>query len=831
MLLSTIPLLAQQVYRGDIAGVVYDSRSLEPLPQAHIMVVEETGIGAATDADGRFRLNGLKVGTYSLRISAVGYSPMVLTNVVVTTGRILPLQIKLDQTAIEVEEVTTEGSYFSRAQQLSPVSANIVNRSEVLRMPGGVQDVQRVLQNFPGVASSNDNMNELIVRGGAAYENLTIMDHMEIPSINHYANQFNSAGPINMVNADMIEDVQFSAGGFPAQYGDKTSSVMNLTVREGDRSRSFASKTAMNMAGIGTLLEGGIADGRGSYIFSIRNSLLEVVDKVMGLSTISLTAVPKYWDMQAKVVYDLSPSHTLMFSGLYGDSRIDLSGDPEEEDDLRRNVMDSSGVEKLYPRTKQLTAGLTLRTLLGRDGYSLFTVYTSGTTTDIDVREDFSVRQRGSAGEVLSHRVLSSRRVFSNWGSEAFVGGKVELFLKPHDRHELAAGLQLLTSRGWENDVYIAPDTARYDLNRDGVFETGPVVTPEGVYSQRVGFGGASKYYAFVSDKFTLSSRFHLTMGLRYDHFTYSGGGAFSPRLALSYAIVPGSATLTLATGRYAQVQPFPYYFDRRDIGYNRTLSDMRANHYVLGLDVVLGRGLKMSAETYYKEYDQVAVSEEFIYSAVDTFWSDRYLPTGRRESYGIEFLLEQKQVEDVYGTVSLSLSRTRETDPRIPPLVDRYASEFDYPLILTLIGGKVVKGVRTWLDDSPFFLKYPSYILPLSDEMEISFKFRYQTGRPYTPREFVGWKQIREGGVHWSRGAWVTSDDYNSARYADYSRLDLQWLSRFYFSNWNINVYVALMNVLNRKNVFYQNYRSDGTVETVHQFAFFPVVGIEAEF
>ena len=795
------------------------------------MVVDASGVGAATDPDGRFRITGLNVGTYNLRISAVGYTSMVLTNVVVTTGRILPLQIKLDQTAIEVEEVTTEGSYFSRAQQLSPVSSNIMNRSEVLRMPGGVQDVQRVLQNFPGVASSNDNMNELIVRGGAAYENLTIMDHMEIPSINHYANQFNSAGPINMVNADMIEDVQFSAGGFPAQYGDKTSSVMNLTVREGDRSRGFASKTAMNMAGIGTLLEGGIAEGRGSYIFSIRNSLLEVVDKVMGLSTISLTAVPKYWDMQAKVVYDLSPSHTLMFSGLYGDSRIDLSGDPKEEDDLRRNVMDSSGVQNLYPRTRQATAGLTLRTLLGSDGYSLLTVYTSGTTTDIDVREDFAIRQRGAAGEVLSHQVLSSRRVFSNVGSEAFVGGKVELFLKPHDRHELAAGLQFLTSRGWENDVYIAPDTARYDLNQDGVFETGPVVTPEGVYSQRVGFGGASKYYAFLSDKFSLSSRLHLTLGLRYDHFTYSGGGAFSPRLALSYAIVPGSATLTLATGRYAQVQPFPYYFDRRGLGYNRALSDMRANHFVLGLDVVLARGLKMSAETYYKDYDQVAVSEDFIYSAVDTFWSDRYLPTGRRESYGIEFLLEQKQVEDIYGTVSLSLSRTQETDPRLPPLVDRYASEYDYPLILTLIGGKVVKGVRAWLDDAPFFLKYPSYLLPLSDEMEISFKFRYQTGRPYTPREFVGWKQVREGGVHWSRGAWVTSGDHNSSRYADYSRLDLQWLSRFYFSNWNINVYVALMNVLDRKNVFYRNYRSDGTVETVHQFAFFPVVGVEAEF
>ncbi|MBP1656233.1 MAG: TonB-dependent receptor plug [Bacteroidetes bacterium] len=831
LLIRAATLVAQQTYTGEISGTVLDSRTLEPLPQVHVMVMERPGTGAATTSEGKFRISGLGVGTYSLRISAVGYTSQVLTNVVVTTGRILPMLIKLDQTTIEVEEVTAEALYFGRAQQLSPVSANVVNRSEVLRMPGGVQDVQRVLQNFPGVASSTDNMNELIVRGGAAYENLTLLDHMEIPSINHYSNQFNSAGPINMVNADMIEDVQFSAGGFSAQYGDKTSSVMNLTVREGNRSRAFASKTAMNMAGIGTLVEGGIAEGRGSYIFSIRNSLLEVVDKIMGLSTISLTAVPKYWDMQTKIVYDLSPSHTLIVNGLYGDSRINLSGDPQEEDALRKNILDSSSVQNLYPRIRQLTAGLSLRSLYGKIGYSMVTLYTSGSTTNIDIHEDFAVRSRGPAGEVLSHKVISTRRVFSNNGSEAFVGGKFELFLKPHPRHDLAAGMQILTSRGWENEVYIAPDTARYDLDRNGTFETGPVIMPEGVFYQHVGFGDASKYYLFVSDKISLLPRLHLTLGLRYDNFTYSGSGALSPRLALGYALVPGTAMLTFATGRYAQVQPFPFFFDRRGIGYNRSLSDMRANHYVLGLDLVLGRGLKMSLEAYAKQYDRVAVSEDFIYSVVDTFWSDRYLTTGERQSYGVEFFLEQKQVEDLFGTVSLSLSRTRERDPRIPPLVDRYASDYDYPVILTLIGGKVVKGVRSWLNDAPFYLKYPSYLLPISDEMEISLRYRYQTGRSYTPKEYVRWKQIREGGVTWSHGAWRDSQDHNGARYADYARLDLQWLSRFYFSTWNINVYVALMNVLDRKNVFYQNYRTDGTVETVYQFAFFPVVGIEAEF
>ena len=253
--------LLAQTYRGDITGTVLDSKMSEPIPDVHVIVQQRPNIGTSTDVNGAFLIKGLDVGTYSLQISAVGYVSQVITNVVVTTGRATPVTVKLDETAIQMGEVTVQADYFSRGQQMSPVSANVIDRSEVLRSPGGVQDVQRVIQNLPGVASSTDNINELIVRGGAAYENLTVMDHMEIPSINHYSNQFNSAGPINMVNADMIEDVQFSAGGFPARYGDKSSSVMDLTVREGNRNVGLSSKTGFNMAGIGTLVEGGIDEG------------------------------------------------------------------------------------------------------------------------------------------------------------------------------------------------------------------------------------------------------------------------------------------------------------------------------------------------------------------------------------------------------------------------------------------------------------------------------------------------------------------------------------------------------------------------------------------
>jgi len=578
-------------------------------------------------------------------------------------------------------------------------------------------------------------------------------------------------------------------------------------------------------------VEGGFSDERGSYIISARNSLLEFLDKIVGISAISLTAIPKYWDTQAKIVYDLSPSQKLSLNILYGDSRINFKGDPKEKDELRKNIVDSSSVESFSPVTKQHAVGLSLRSLWGKNGYSVLTLYSSGTTADVDMWEDFAARVRGPEGEVLSSTILNTRKTFHNHAVEAFLGLKYEMFYQVHPQHELSLGGQIQTSRKWKNDLFVAGDTSRFDLDRDGTFETGLILIPNWVFTQNLGFGDASKYFVYLSDRIKIAPRALLTLGLRYDHFTYSGQGSLSPRASLSYQVIPSVTTVTFALGRYYQTHPFPLYSDRRNLGLNRSLTNMRADHLVLGLEHILDLGLKLNLEGYYKSYEHVAVSEGFIYSAIDTFWSDRYLTIGERYSYGLELLVEQKQVEDYFGTLSVSLSRSREKDPRKPQRVDYYASDFDYPVIVTVVAGKVMKGVRSWLNKTPFFIKYPSYVLPLSDEMEISFKYRYQTGRPYTPYEYVAWKQDREGGVKWSRGSWIPSRNQNAARYSDYSRLDLQWLSRFYLRNWNINVYIALMNVLNTKNVFFENYRSDGTKETVYQFSFFPVGGVEVEF
>ncbi|MGD1044078.1 MAG: TonB-dependent receptor [Bacteroidota bacterium] len=730
--------LFAQSFKGNIVGHVLDEKNQEPLPAVNVQVVEQPIFGAVSDSSGNFSIKGIAVGTYSLKAAIIGYESIILTNVVISTGRSTKVTIKLNERTVEVAGVTVQANYFNRNSQLAPLSVNNYDRAEVKRQPGSAMDVQRVMQNLPGIASSNDNVNELIVRGGAPYENLTVMEGMEIPSINHYPNEFNSSGPINMVNIDLVEDVQFSAGGFPVQYGDKMSSVMDITIREGDRNKGFASNTGFNMAGYGTLMEGSLADGRGSWIFSARQSFLEVIDKLVGMSALSLTAIPKYWDAQTKVVYDLSPTQKLSLNGLFGDSRIYTKGDPNQQDASRKNSDIFTSLEDDNVHDKQYALGVNLRSLWGKEGYSILSLYTVGNQYNVDALDNYYHLVYNDKGNVEAAKIINSQDVYDTHDDEAFYAVKYEMFYQIHPKHDLMVGAQIQTTNHWIGTTTFLGSQTRYKRNIQNPYDTSYVYTssPDGNITNFLSFGDANKLFAYISDKYRITPRLNLTFGLRYDYFSYSKQGQFSPRGSIAYEIIPITTTLSLSTGDYWQTQPLPDYADRQNLGINKYLENERSQHIVLGLQHILDEGIKLSMETYYKKFSNIAVSEEYIHSLIDTNWSDKNLAIGTRYSYGLEFLLQKKQVTNYYGTISVSLSNTTDDDPRISMEGKTYPSQYDYPIIINLVGGKIVKGTRSWLAKQPFFIKYPLYILPLSDEMEISCKYRYQTGGVYTPRE-----------------------------------------------------------------------------------------------
>jgi len=340
------------------------------------------------------------------------------------------------------------------------------------------------------------------------------------------------------------------------------------------------------------------------------------------------------------------------------------------------------------------------------------------------------------------------------------------------------------------------------------------------------------KTYVYVNNKFKFfDERFLINAGLRYDKFSYSGAEDISPRLSFSYYLIPAISNINFAFGYYYQTHAYPVYNDRYNSNINLHLDNSRALHYIIGYEQVLDEGLKMNLEAYFKDYDRIPVSEEFIHFNDRTFRSERMLNVGTQKSYGIDFVIQQKLVKDYYGTVSISYMNSRMEDPRIGYEGKKYSSDYEFPWLFTIIAGKRFANLRKELDDMPFFIKYPSHILPFSDDMEISFKWRYSSGNNTTPRVFTTAEQRREGGAVWGKGTWVASGDINSQRYPAFHRLDVAFNSRFNFQGWNLVMVLSVQNLYARDNIAGKSYSSDGTFDYVYQYGFLPVVGIEAEF
>jgi hypothetical protein len=809
---------------GILNGKVTDANNGEPLIGVNIIILELENTGTASDVNGYFELK-LTVGSYSLKASLIGYTPAIKTDVIIKSGVNKTLNIQLSSTAIELEQVTVKGDYFDKAVTENNLSTLILGSEEVRRSPGSDQDFQRILQAMAGVSFSTDQTNELLVRGGSPNENLTVFDNMEIHSTNHYPNEMNSGGPINMINVDLIDDIHFSTGGFISKYGDKLSSVLVVNSREGTRIKDLAANLNLSMAGYGAVLEGQINEGKGSWILSARNSFLSLI-----AGSVGLTSIPYYYDLQFKAVYDLSPVHKLSFSGIYGNDKIDVEGEADHTNFNLANSKDSVDIGNVFVRHHQYAAGLSLKNLWTNSFYTLTSLYTNSYFRNIDVKFDFTQREYNGSGEVGSSKILGTRSVFRSKGNDGVTALKSEAVWNVNSWNEINFGGSVKTGN-YHEDIFVDADTARYDINENGKFEA-LVSRPQSAFTVDYKLFDQFKYYGFINDKISLyGDRLVINAGFRYDYFSYSNKGNFSPRLSLSYYIRPNITSLNFSYGEFYQNLSYPEYGDRYNTEINRYLENSHARHFVFGIENILSDGLKLNLEGYYKLYDDIPVDETFIHYNDRTFRSEQKLSIGKQKIYGIDLLLQQKLVKDIYGTLCFSRMWSKFDDPRIGFDGKTFPSDYDFPYVVTLIVGKRFKDLRDEMNKLPIYLRIPTYILPFSNDMEISIRWRYASGMPYTPQVYTTYEQHRQGAVKWTSGTWVPSDNVNSARYPAYHRLDIAFSSRFNFNNWAISVFLSLQNIYNRKNIAYYQYISDGTIENVYQFSFLPVAGIEVLF
>ncbi len=232
-------LSAQPIHQ--VKGTVIDKNSRGPLEFINVMITG-LNLGAVTDAEGHFTIEKVPPGIYRLQATAIGYKSVTTPEYILSTKN-LNISIEMEENLTELDGVTVTTSPFRRDVE-SPVSLRIIGLQEIEKSPGANRDISRIVQSYPGVSFSPIGYrNDLIVRGGSPSENRFYLDGVEIPNINHFSTQGASGGPVGILNADLIREVNFYTGAFPADKGNALSSVLDFKLRDGDMERNSVKAT------------------------------------------------------------------------------------------------------------------------------------------------------------------------------------------------------------------------------------------------------------------------------------------------------------------------------------------------------------------------------------------------------------------------------------------------------------------------------------------------------------------------------------------------------------------------------------------------------------
>jgi len=545
------------------------------------------GCETAVDPDGRFTFDGLAPGTYSLLTSVSGFSdsppaPVVLTFAGQACASAIDLPFRFQMRAESRAEIPRTTDATPIASPIAPA----LSGEAIGYTPGALEDVFRAMQAQPGVAASQDNRNDLLVRGGGAIENQTRVDGFDVPNPNHFGAQGATGGALSILPPWLIQRGSLELGGFSVAYGDRMSSVADVRLRPGRTDRVHA----MLGGGVGGAMA--IVEGRlgasGSWLASARRSLLEVAFRDE-----TAEAVPRYADALLKIERRAGGRHAITFLGL--GSKDDVSVKDE-----RTGEEETSGDELIALGGLRLDSSWSARTssvLAASIGSSEVDVTaTDGAVVDaIDRGRDVELRLRADV-----------RRVDTAAG-DVMVGAAVKAYHYDYDLYV--------------NDLWTPYETVKRDLEAH----------------DRRSFTDAAAYAELAH---ALPARGRLLAGIRLDHWGAASATAASPRVKAEF--VPARyLRLVGYWGVYRQGVPYIWMASAAE---NTGLSPIVSQQYGGGFDLEPVRWLHLGVEAFDKRYEHYpvdpAIPSRVLVSASADFDSPFVGPLvseGRVHAYGLD--------------------------------------------------------------------------------------------------------------------------------------------------------------------------------------------------
>jgi hypothetical protein len=717
-----------------IRGQVVDAKNNEPLPFANV-IAQGTQFGTTTDIDGNFELR-VDAGLYNLEISFIGYRTKIEPEIQASPASPAQITVKLDEDAQQLAEVEVVANPFEKDAE-SPVSVQNLGVNEIRRSPGGNQDISRVIQNLPGVASTVSFRNDLIVRGGAPNENRFYLDGIEIPSINHFSTQGGGGGPVGIINVNFLEGVDFYTGAFPVNRGYALSSVMDLRFKD-PRMDGWGFKGQIGASDIGLTAEGPLGDRTG-MILSVRRSYLQFL-----FSLLELPFLPTYNDFTLKVKHKINDRSEITLLGIGAIDNFDLNLDANETES-QQYILNNLPVNEQW----NYSTGIKY-TLYGENGYQNFVLsryHLNNTAVKYEGNDESS-----DDNLILDYESQEIENKFryeniSRYGNQRIVYG-VNL---EHARYKNST-----FNRTVANGQPITVDfNSQLDLWKYGLF---------------------GNYSFDPLPRLTVSAGFRVD-GSDFSDETSNPFSQFSPRLSLSYGITD-KLSFNFNTGIFYQLPPYTVlgYRDNDEVLINQEngIGYVQSNHLVAGVSYLLPFNSKVSVEGFYKTYDNYplltrdSISLANLGSDFGIIGNEPAIPTSDGRSYGIEILYQQKLFKGFYGIVSYTfvLSEFTNGGSEFVP------SSWDNRNLVSLTGGK--KWGNNW---------------------EAGFRWRFLGGAPFTPfdLETTALKEV------WDvTGQGVPDyDRINTLRNGNFNQLDVRIDKKWFFETWNLNLYFDVENVL----------------------------------
>ena len=780
LILFLLSAFAQEV--GSIKGKVLDKATKQPLIGVNILVVGTT-LGASTDNNGQFIISQLKEDVYKLRLTYIGYTPSLRTDVRVVRNKTTNIEVELEEDYIQGEEVTVTANPFQINKE-APVSNYTYSKEEINRSPGATGDIFRAIETLPGVSSSGGEFSAFSVRGGSPRENIVLVDNIPMDQVTHFdggsEEQESQGGRFSIFAPNLIQEANFQAGGFRARYGGKNASFVDMKIKEGNQD-NFTINGTYDLLGWEFNYDGpSYISNSTSLIVSARGRDFRRVLEMTGQRDLG---DPGFTDIILKTTTNVDARNKVSFLGIYS---------PEK---FKRTINHVYESKNLYwtelddvEETKSVV-GLNWQMLSGEKSFLQNTLYYKGR----DAKRDFGRAFTDPVNGVVPAKEQAAQRknIYNKNGKETEFGWKSAFTYIFSKSITSTAGIDVSSIRFEYTAVQNGADTVyTYDQNdyRPSPAQKYIVRLPEYVnakYEQT-----KFNFAAYADLLISLGDMFVLNPGLRFERSEFNRKSYVSPRVSASYAPDP-KTRINLATGVYYQTPSTN--INTTDPSNLLLLNNERAVHAVLGVTRYLSDDIKLTVEGYYKSLDDLIVRIDRT--------SERRINFGDGWASGVDVSLVKRFVDKFYGQLNYSYAQSKRNDNDGR---SEYDSDFNQPHIFNILVG-----------------------YELNKEWAFSAKWKYATGRP--THSYIVNANVFNNPEYLRYSKEITRR--NGRRLDNFHTLNVRVDYRMQFGWLAIVSFVDVLNVYGRLNVNEERFLERSGEVIKEGFEMIPTIGVKLEF